>query len=171
MRVLVCLAALAVAHSTASADRAATNKLLKAKVESLNRALIDGDFGKVVDMTHPKIVRLMGGRDKVIALMSTGIKEMTSQGFALDSVAVEDPSEPVSGGGELFAVVPFVLKMKAPGGKLVSRTFVIGVSGDRGRSWLFINGDVGRSMVKQVLPNLPDQLTLPERQKPTLEPN
>jgi len=46
---------------------------------------------------------------------------------------------------------------------------VIGVSSDQGKSWTFVNGDLDIKKVKQVLPNLPAQLRLPERQKPVFE--
>ena len=40
---------------------------------------------------------------------------------------------------------------------------------DQGKTWVFINGDVPLKQTKMVLPNLPEQLKLPEKQKPMIE--
>ena len=100
------------------ADDTALKQAIKGKVEEINNALLKEDFGMVVDLTHPKLVALMGGRQKMISVMEAGTKEMKSKGFEFHSAKVEDPSEPVKSGSDLFVVVPFELEMKVPGGKL-----------------------------------------------------
>jgi hypothetical protein len=147
-------------------DAAATAKIVKTKVEEMNDAMIKEDFGKIADLTYPKVVELMGGRDKMISMMESGTKDMKSKGFTFKSCKVEDPSDPVKSGSDLFVVVPFQLEIKAPGGKLLAKSFVIGVSSDQGKNWGFVNGDLDGKKVKQVLPNLPEELKLPEREKP-----
>ena len=165
-----CLALIMLSSCAARAeDDAPAGKVVKAQVEEMNAALLKEDYGKVVDFTHPKVVELMGGRDKMVSVMEAGTKDMKSKGFAFQSTKVDDPSEPVKGGSELFVVVPFRLEMKAPDGKLHIKSFVIGVSSDQGKSWTFVNGDLEVKKVKQVLPNLPEQLKLPEREKPVFE--
>lgn len=154
---------------SARADDAAMKKIVKEKVEELNTALMKEDFGKVVDLTHARVVELMGGRDKVVSVMQAGIREMKSQGIGFKSLKVDDPSDIVPAGTELYAVVVFQFEMKVPGGKLTSKSFVIGVSPDAGKTWTFINGDIDVKQVKQVLPNLPDKLKLPDKQKPVFE--
>jgi hypothetical protein len=101
--------------------------------------------------------------------MEAGTKEMKSQGFGFKSVKVDDPSDIIPAGTELYVVVTFQMEMKAPGGKLTSKSFVIGVSPDAGKTWTFINGDMDIKSVKQVLPDLPDKLKLPDKQKPVFE--
>jgi hypothetical protein len=152
-----------------AADNAPLKKVVKGKVEEINNALIKWDFAKVADLTHPRAVKLIGGREKMISVMESGTKDMKSKGFAIRSVKVGDPSDPVVAGTDLFVVVPILLEIKAPGGRLLQKSFVIGVSGDQGKSWAFVNGDLEVKQVKQVLPNLPGQLKLPEKQKPVFE--
>jgi hypothetical protein len=167
---LALLLALAVCCcASQAADDAPLKKIVKANVEEMNNALVKEDFGKVADLTHPKIVGMMGGREKMISAMQSGIKEMKSKGYAFSSAKVEDPTDPVPSGPDLFVVVPFQMEMKAPGGKLRGRSFVIGVSNDKGKSWVYINGDVDIKKVKELLPTLPDKLKLPEKQQPVFE--
>jgi len=143
--------------------------VVRRKVVEMNNALVNDDFATIVNLTHPKLVKMKGGRAKMIATMQSGTKEMTSQGIAFRSFKLDDPSDPVTAGSELFVVVPLLLEMTVPGGKLLQKTFVIGVSSDDGKTWTFVNGDLDVKKVKLVLTNLPEQLTLPERQKPVFE--
>jgi hypothetical protein len=94
---------------------------------------------------------------------------MKEEGFAFLSSKVEDPADIVEQGPDLYVVVPFALEMKAPGGKVTSPGFVVGVSSDRGKSWAFVNNPKDPAALKQILPDLPDRLKLPERKKPTFE--
>ncbi len=152
-----------------AADPPSPKQVAKERVEELNTAVIKEDYAKVVDFTHPKIVELIGGREKMIAVMEAGTKDMKAKGFALRSVKVDEPSEPVVAGAEQYVVVPFLLEMKAPGGRLLQKAFVIGVSGDTGKTWTFVNGDLDLAKVKLVLPKLPEDLKLPKREKPVFE--
>lgn len=151
-----------------AADNAAIKKEAKARVEQLNKAVVQNDFEKIADLTHPKVVELLGGRKAMLEMMQKGSKEMASQGVKFESVAVAEPSEPVAGGAELFLTVPFTLKLKVPNGKLTQHAFVVGISADHGKSWHFVDG-TNPELVKHAIPNLPDQLKLPERQQPTFE--
>ena len=155
--------------TTQAAEDASVKQVVKGKVEEINNALIKGDFAKVADLTHPNVVKLMGGRDKMISVMESGIKDMKSKSYAFRSVKVDASSDLVAAGPDVFVVVPFLLEMKAPGGKIRQKSFVIGVSSDKGKSWTFVNGDLDIKKVKQVLPNLPEQLKLPKRQTPVFE--
>ena len=152
-----------------AADDTPLKKVVKAKVEEINNALIKEDFAKIVDLTYPKVTELIGGREKMISVLKSGVQGMRANKFEFRSAKVKEPSDPVEAGSDLYIVVPFLLEMKAPGGKLLQDTFVIGVSSDRGKTWTFVNGDLEIKIVKQVLPNLPEQLKLPKKQKPVFE--
>jgi hypothetical protein len=160
---------LGMACSAQPKDDAEIKQIVKTKVIELNDAVMKEDHGKVVDLTHPKVVKLSGGRDKMISAMTAGNKQMKAQGSAFHSCKVAEPTDLVSEGSELYVVVPFLLEMKVPDGKLLVQSFVIGISTDKGKSWTFVNGDIDRQKVKEVLPNLPDKLTLPEKKKPVFE--
>jgi hypothetical protein len=154
-----------------AAEDANVKKLIKAKVKEINDAVIKEDYVKVADLTYPGVVEMAGGRDKLIAVMKSGLKEMKSQGVTFQSGTVDEPSDIVTAGAEQYVVVPFMLTLKVPQGKLRQKSFVIGVSKDKGKTWTFVNGDLDLKQVKQILPKLPEKLKLPERQKPVLDKN
>ncbi len=144
-------------------------QLVKSKVEAMNTALLRGDYAKFADLTHPKLVEQSGGREKMIATMKDTMEGLKSRGIVFRGAKVDPPMEFASADGEMFTVVPFSLEITVPGQKITQRTFVVGVSGDRGQTWTFINGDVGEAQVKLLLPNLPKELKLPKHQPPVIE--
>lgn len=163
------LAILATSSLLHAADDAAMKKRVKAKVEELNTALLKEDFNKVVSLTHPKLVKIAGGKKALVESMESGTKSMTSKGISISSVETNEPSGIVKSTTEMYTVVPFTLKMTVPKGTMRVQSFVIGVSSDEAKTWTFVNGDVDDEALKQVLPDLPKDLKLPQKQKPQME--
>ena len=152
-----------------AADEATIRKAVKAKVEELNSALLREDFAKVVSLTYPKLVKLAGGSKTLIESMEVGTKSMKEKGISITSVETVAPSSLVKAGTELYTVVPFMMKMAIPEGTMRVKSFVIGVSSDQAKTWTFVNGDIEAEALKQVLPDLPKELKLPQKQKPEIE--
>lgn len=158
-----------VAGSELRAAEKSPQEIARARAEEINNALITEDYDRIVELTHPKLVELMGGRKKMITTMESGTKDMKAKGVEIRKVTVDKPGEIVKKRDESFVVVPFLIELKAPGGKLFQKSYVIGVSNDRGKSWKFINGSIERKKIETVVPSLPEELKLPEFQKPVFE--
>src|SRR5262245_51415091 len=109
---------------TAHAEGEAPSAVVKRKAQEVGQALLQADYAKIVELTYPKVVEGMGGRDKMIATLETGMKQMREQGFVFRSIAVGDPSELLTEGQHTFVVVPTTIEMTAPGGKLVSKSYL-----------------------------------------------
>lgn len=164
--VLVLLFAL---PAVVSADDVEIKKVVKAKVEVLNEATVKGEFARIADLTHPKVVEIAGGREKMIALMEKSFKEMKEEGISVHSAKVGEPSDLARKGGDLYVVVPFDLTMKVEGGKITASGYVVGVSSDQGKVWTFVNSSSSPGAIKLILPDLPNSLELPEKRKPVFE--
>jgi len=162
--VTLALCSLACAETDPRAD------LVKQKVEEISKALISGAFGKVVDLTYPKIVEMIGGRDKMIKLLDSTVQQMRDDGTVFTAVKVGTPSEFRSAGSDLFVIVPTSIELKVPGGKLTQKAFTVGISSDAGRTWSFVDGaNLNDDKIKIVVPNFPATLQLPSKQPPVFE--
>ena len=63
----ICLVLLVAGCQSAQApDEAVLRQVVKQKAAEINDALLKEDFGKFADLTHPKVVELMGGRQKMM---------------------------------------------------------------------------------------------------------
>jgi len=157
--------------ATARAD--VHSRLIKETAERTNKALLAADYATVADLTHPKLVQVMGGRPKLIATMQSTVAQMKAQGITLKSASIDNPTDAIAAkNGHLFAVVPFSISVALPFGVATQKSFLIANSIDQGRSWKFVDaGNVEPATLKQVLPNLPATLKLPPKQDPTIERN
>jgi hypothetical protein len=160
---LVCLV---VGCSKVSPEEAAMQKTAKAQAEETQNALVKGDYGKIADLTHPKVIEELGGREKMIEITKQGLDAIKAGGVEIKSVKVLEPSVPVKSEKAVWIHVPFDLEMKAPGKRISARGGLIGVSTDNGKTWKFIDTSLGRDALKKFVPDMPDKLEIPKMQQP-----
>jgi hypothetical protein len=143
------------------------SKVIKEQAELTAKALLNDDYETVIKFTYPKVIQLVGGRDKMISLVKKGKIEMGQQGISFDQVIIGKPSKTVAAGDEIHCLVPQTVYMKVPNGKMKSETQLIGVSRDKGVNWYFIDAvNLNKDNIRSVLPNYNFDLTLPSKKPP-----
>ena|ERR1700756_3651655 len=176
-RTPIALIAVATCAQFANADPQ-TEQIRKLAAEN-SAALTSGNYARLVELTYPKVVEMIGGRDKMIETLRRGSEDMKAHASAILGAKVSEPKEVVTAGDKVFAIVPMTVRIQLPGGTLHSKGFLIAVSDDHGKTWTFIDGaglvrEPGKEKEKeklaQVLPDFPHQLSLPPREQPVLEP-
>ena len=140
---------------------------LLARAQEVNDAFRRRDFARMVDLTYPKVIETAGGRDKMIAALAKGMKEMEAEGVSVLSSTAEAPIQIVHVSEWIYAVVPTTLKVKARDGIFKTESSMIGVSSDRGVNWTFIDaGGKDHTQLKSYLPAPADALKLPAEKEP-----
>jgi hypothetical protein len=137
---------------------------LKSQAEELGKATISGDFARLADYTHPKIVEQLGGKDKMIAFLKKDWAQMKAEGYELLSMNVGEVKQIEKIDAELFAVLSITLIMKIQNGKMQAESSVVGISGDGGANWKFING-VSQERFKTMFPKA-GKIRIPAEQEP-----
>jgi len=133
-------------------------------------ALIAGDNDKIIDCMPAEALAFVGGRDKVMAELASGMAGMAKEGWAIEHADLDSPKEIVAAGAHLFAIVPQKVTLKNPTGHVAQRGYLLGVSSD-GTSWKFIDGvGLTPANVKAMYPDFPASIVLPERVKPEVVP-
>lgn len=174
-RTFIAFIAIVICAQLANADPQ-TERIRKLAVEN-SAALTSGNYARLVELTYPKVVEMIGGRDKMIETLRNGTEDMKARGNAILGAEVSEPKEVVPRGDKQFAIVPTTTRMRVPEGTLRFKGFLIAISEDRGKTWTFIDGaglvrEPGKEKEKlaQVLPDFPPQLSLPAPEQPVLEP-
>jgi hypothetical protein len=156
--------------STSSSERRYPK--LKTQADQFNQASLTGDDDRVVELTYPKLIDLMGGREEFLANADAIRSEMESQQLRVLSATAEDPKEIIEVNNKIYAIVPVSMRMKAQEGVMVGRSFMIGVSEDRGENWRFVSagsGQLDAEQLKLLFPDAADKLQIPEDEEPALE--
>jgi len=121
----------------------------------------------MVNLTFPKVIEAAGGRDKMVAALARGMKEMEADGVVVLSSTAGAPVQIVHVSGTIYAVLPTTLKVKARDGTFQTESSMIGISADRGATWTFIDaGGKDRTQLKKMLPDVADKLNLPPEKQP-----
>lgn len=145
----------------------ADKKLIKQQAELTGAALLNDDYETLIKFTYPKVIEIVGGRDKLIAMVQKGKVEMKSQGITFEKVIIGEPSSSVAAGSEIHCLVPQTVFLKVPNGKMKSESYLIGVSQDGGSHWFFIDAvNLNMGNVRTVLPNYNSDLQLPAKKQP-----
>jgi hypothetical protein len=106
------------------------------------QAVFKGDGARAVDFIHPKVVKLGGGRAELIKASSElpELRKKASKGMDCTlETTPEAPGPVVKGGGELYTVVIYRMMVKGKGMQIQGRDYVVGVSGDGGKNWTFVD--------------------------------
>ena len=144
-------------------DEGATKQLHAQALES-SRAFMEGNFERLADFTHPKVVESMGGREKMAEFVRKSMAEAKTQGFeTLSYTPAAEPTQVLREGRKLYAILPAKLRMRTPGGTVyVSESFMIALSDDEGKNWKFVSGATAdATRLKFLMPEVADKLKLP----------
>jgi hypothetical protein len=141
---------------------------IRSKAIETSTAMINGKYGTVADLTYPKLVELLGGREKIISMMEEG----SAVGVKFVSVEVGQPTEPRRNGDKLFSVVPTHTTLQGIK-QIIQESYLLAISTDNGASWTFLEGaGITPKRLSTFLLELPSGFELPKRPSArVVEPN
>jgi hypothetical protein len=141
---------------------------VKKLAKEMGDATLRGDFASLIDRTYPGVGPALGGRQAAIDFTENAMKKLKSKGFAFKSLDVGEPGPLLVEGSHAFVVVPTAMEMSFPGGKLLGKSYFLGVSSDGGKTWTFADGAgvADKAFRDKVLPKLPASLKLPDKMPP-----
>ena len=140
-------------------------KIIKQQAELTAAALLKGDYETVIRFTYPKIVEMLGGREKMIDILNSGRAQMEQQGMSIQSVTFGEPSESVAAeGGEIHCLVPQTLFVTVPAGKMKAESWLLAISTDKGANWYFLDtAQMTMDNIKNFIPHYNPELKIPEK--------
>ncbi|MDH5381488.1 MAG: hypothetical protein OEW75_11580 [Cyclobacteriaceae bacterium] len=139
-------------------------KSLKAQAEMYADAFKSGDYQKMLDMTYPQLVEKLGGETQALAAIKSSAEQIKSTGLNFAGIETSEPTDVVQAGKELHSIITQKISIKVPGGFLDTELHFLAVSKDKGKTWSFI--DTSRNNVKDLVPSLNPDLTIPKVGKP-----
>jgi hypothetical protein len=158
------------APDSAALTREQIEQNLQTQADEMGRAVVGEDHERWAALTHPTLVKNLGGREKYVKRLGDIAAEMKAGGIRMVAVATARPSALAEAGGKWFGVVPSDVEMTGPGGgRAKLKAHQIGESADGGRTWRFIdaNGIAGdRRKLNLVMPDYPADLPVPVNPPP-----
>jgi hypothetical protein len=115
------------------------NDNLNEQLLNMKNAFLEEDFSTVADYTFPKIIEMMGGKDKMVEVSKATFSKMKSQNYIVANISFKDPSEFLEYKGDLQGTIRQVLVMNTPNGRIQSETTLLAISQDDGKNWVFLD--------------------------------
>lgn len=138
---------------------------VKGLTRKMIEATVEGNYRVVLDMTHPKVLEMMGGKEVALAEVEKIMKTIKQQGFKFQLKDIGTPTL-AKGGNNLYSVTPSSMVMTGQGKKITVKSAIIGQSTDGGANWKFINmDDKGEKGVRMILPELPKEMVIPKQEQ------
>lgn len=132
--------------------------------EQIAQATRDKDNEFIIDRTHPKLIEFAGGRNKMLEILDKALEPMKAKGITIADYKISRDVNIRRQGKDIYVVLPTVLDLNYQGRIMRTDSFLLAISEDAGRTFTFLDGSgaaKNRSMLKRLLPNLPDDFTIP----------
>ncbi|PUZ20671.1 hypothetical protein GA0116948_11382 [Chitinophaga costaii] len=157
--------------SLANAQVPAAAANLKAQAAKMGTALLTKDYKTFAAYTHPKVLELMGGADKMTAILDKGSEAMKAKGISFEKITLEQPLKIVKVGSELQSSIVQHLLIKMPNGNTQTSSTLLGFSEDNGVHWKFLDaGNKDFATIRKLIPNLSADVVIPAQQAPVKVP-
>ena len=128
--------------SVHAAEDAKLSAALK-QAQECSDATLEGDYEKLADMTHPNVVKLVGGKEKMVDLLKKSMAKMKDEGIIFESCKASAADSSLRSGTSLYCIIPTVVKIKfddkSEKKRLTQQSFLLGVSTDDGKTWKFMD--------------------------------
>lgn len=140
-----------------------------ATMQRLVDAVRIGDAKAVVNLTHPKVHELAGGREKILSVLTETFLSAKITGHTLDRVVIGKPSALGRDGKQIFLFVPYIGVSSNNERSTTIEAFYLGISADDGDTWRFVDGSrMDQQTIKLFIPSYSGEPPLP-RTKHTVE--
>ncbi len=143
------------------------NENLNTQLGEMKKYFLAGDYENFANYTYPKIVEMIGGKSKLVQATEQGMTKMKKEGFTFVSLDYKNPAKFLNKDDEIKCTLTQVLVMNTPYGKIESETSLIGISGDQGLNWTFIDtSGKNKETILQQFPNLHEDIVIkPKKQR------
>jgi hypothetical protein len=158
---------IAIPYTTFAQDTTALKKL----ATRFANATFNSNHKLVVDLTYPKLVELSGGRDSMQKLIIERITALQKQGVMKFEGSVDSPGPFIQAGDQIHCLIPETLFLNVLSGRYVTRSYLLDISNDKGKTWTFMDvGKMPADVLHKLLPNYNNELVIPASGKPMFFP-
>ena len=105
---------------------------------------------------------------------SKGMEQIKERGFEIKAYNIGEPGAFIEKDRKTFVVVPTTMEMKFPKGLIRSKSFLLAISSDMGKTWKFADGagiSKNPGLREKLVPDLPKELEFPKPATPEIIPN
>ena len=136
--------------------------IIKLQANSFAEATKKNNFKEIVNLTYPKLVSLLGGKDTLTSIVSNNMVLLQREGLQYKSIQFNEPQKVYTYQKELHCLIPQKIIQSNSQGVITRNTFLYAVSNNLGKSWFFMNETQFRKYKNKLFPQLNNEMVIPE---------
>ncbi len=144
---------------------------IKKQAEAMGQALMKNDYVTYMKYTDPRVIKEMGGETAFSDTLQRYAGQRKHYGMKIYEIDVQDPSWVLDTAGELQTAVPVSSEMKVKEGLVTTLTTFIGISKDKGKTWVFMDTQEGIQAIRMKYKDISSKLPVPAPVAPTFQSN
>ncbi len=129
----------------------------------MSAAIITRDHASIAELTEPKIVEMVGGKQALIEHLRKMFEPSNATAFQIHSMKFADPTDAKLVGDKLLAVVPYEGIIESSSKTVFVQSCYIAARDASGGDWYFVDcrgADKGK--LHEAFPKYDSQLEIPE---------
>ncbi len=152
-------------QSTAQVDE--INRIIKSQAEDLANATLEGDYEKLIDYTHPNVIKSAGGKENFLKFIVPEMQKMAADGFVMESVEIGEPTKTRLYKGQYQSLIPKTITIVYNGQRIRSKNHLFGFSDSSGQKWTFIEAEkLLTATGKSLFPDFETNINIPPKEAP-----
>lgn len=136
---------------------------------TMAKAMLNKNYSTMIDYTYPEIIKMAGGREKLLTLLESTMEGMSKQGYNIEKITLGEPQKIFTAGKELHCLISETLLMSTTQGKAQITNYLLCISKDNGKNWCFLESSkLTPENIKKIFPNFNTALKIPEKGSPKI---
>lgn len=133
--------------------------------EKMENAFLKDNYDVFVNFSHPKILEMAGGKDKMVEMLSKHDEVKEVKDMLIDT-ELSLPSKLIIQDSIYQCVVSQKQIMNFDGQKYFTLSSLLAISYNKGENWFFISGTKSLAKIQTLFPELSDELEVIEQTLP-----
>ena len=130
-------------------------------------SMLEKDYEGLSKFTYPVIIECMGGKEKMINLITEEMQKVENQGLVFIELSIGEPEKEYEAGEEIHCLVPQKVILENKDGKIISSSHLLAVSSDLGENWYFVDtAQLTSENVTVLFPRFNSNLKIPVKSQP-----
>jgi len=143
---------------------------IRKSAEDCADAQLKMDFNRFIPYLPAKLLEYMGGAEGLSRTMTEGTAQMKANNITMESAKIGTPEVPKEHEGVLAGLVPMQIVMSTPQGKLLTKSHLIAISENKGKTWVFIDcASMTDEKIGLLYPSLAGKIDFPKAETKLVE--
>lgn len=144
-------------------DKSEITKSIQGDLRKCMAAVYSADVDVVLTYSHPKIIDLMGGKEKAKEILTKTLTQLKESEMKVESLEFPEIPKYFDSKTNHFVIISTLTIISSKGQKVESLNFQLGIKAIGESKWTYIEGSrINNENIKQLFPDFPDNYDFPK---------